>query len=650
MQSNNQNLSDSSNLERDIDITETDNQDLTVTLSPENNSTSNSIVLNVRSLDGSENNLENLNLGQADTQYRRISPAHYQDGISATIDAPNPREISNLIFNDVGQNLFSENDVSQWGYNWAQFIDHDMGLARGGDEDASFTFPSVDPLEEFVNDSEYLQFNRSAPAPDSGTDSPREQINTTSSFIDASTIYGLDSERLEWLREGPVDGDLSNNSAKLLLAEGDLLPRANDRGNTDTSPVMELQGRLRANPDSAFVAGDIRANENIALSSAQTIFAREHNRIVDLLPDNLSEAEKFEIARKVVGAEIQYITYNEFLPAMGITVDPYTGYDATVDPSITNEFATVGFRGHSMIHGEIEAAVDADYYSPEELESFRSQGIEVVEEEGEVELAIPLNIAFGNPDLVEEIGLEPILAGLASERQYKNDEQIDNQLRSILFEIPRDITGELDGTGIPDNFSTVMDLGAIDIQRGRDHGIASYNDLREAYGLERVESFTEITGEDTDELPAEYTPHRSVLNPDILLFDSLLDDDGNPIELDSEAAEGDAVTGTRRTTLAARLKLIYGDVDNVDAFTGMVSEEHLPGSEFGELQEVIWKEQFEDLRDGDRFFYENDADLASIEAEYGVSYRHSLTDIITNNSDLTAEDLPENMFIVEAEI
>ena len=63
----------------------------------------------------------------------------------------------------------------------------------------------------------------------------------------------------------------------------------------------------------------MRANENIALTAIHTLFAREHNRIVAALPASLvCTRSKFQIARRVVGAEEQYITYNEFLPALGV--------------------------------------------------------------------------------------------------------------------------------------------------------------------------------------------------------------------------------------------------------------------------------------------------------------------------------------------
>ena len=62
-------------------------------------------------------------------------------------------------------------------------------------------------------------------------------------------------------------------------------------------------------------------------------------------------------------------------------------------------------------------------------------------------------------------------------------------------------------------------------------------------------------------------------------------------------------------TLAARLKAIYGSVENMDPYVGMISEPHVAGTEFGELQLALWRKQFEALRDGDRFFYANDPEL-----------------------------------------
>jgi hypothetical protein len=599
--------------------------------------------LRVRSLDGSGNNRWFPSLGQANSNYSRKAGAYYADGLGEPVTGPDPRFISNRIFSDQGQNLFSENDVSQWAGYWGQFLDHTFGLRQAGGEDAFLPFNANDPLEEFQNDTGSMRFSRSQATPGTGQTNPREQINTVSSFIDGWAIYGGTNERLEWLREGPVDGDLSNNGARLLLTADGYLPTATARGDASSAPIMDLPGRLRGTPDQRVIAGDVRANENILLTSIHTLFAREHNRIVDELPKFLDEETKFQIARKVVGAEQQYITYKEFLPAVGVQLSEYTGYKPWVNPSITNEFATVGYRAHSMIHGELEVEADASRFSAAQLESFAARGIEVERMGEEVALAIPLNLAFGNPALVNEVGLDLILPALGAEAQYKNDEQIDNQLRSILFQLPKNPATDLDGPGVAGNFTTVLDLGAIDIQRARDHGIPLYNDLRAAYGLERVDSFTDITGEATEAFPADIDPLDPLNDPDLLRFDTLLDRDGNELL----PFEDGAVTGIRHTTLAARLKAIYGDVDNVDAFVGMVSEEHLPNSEFGELQAALWTDQFEALRDGDRFYYENDRDLARIERYYGITHRRSLADIIADNSLVDPADLQSNVFKVD---
>ncbi len=597
----------------------------------------------IRSLNGRGNNINDPTLGEVGTPYARVSAPNYADGISEVVDAPNARYISNRVFNDSHVNLFSEREVTQWAFNWGQFLDHSIGLREAGNENAPIAFDASDPLEEFRNDAGVIRFQRSAAADGTGVNSAREQNNIISSFIDGWAIYGGTEERLEWLREGPVDGDLSNNGAKLLLVNG-YLPRANTRGDLSAAPEVALQGGLRATPEKAFIAGDVRANENIALTSTHTLFAREHNRIVDALPTHLDEEQKFQLARRIVGAEQQYITYNQYLPTLGIHLDAYEGYDPTVDPRITNEFATVGFRAHSMIHGDFDLAVEKKDFSKRQLRDLEAKGVLV---DGD-DIEVPLNIAFGNPDLVPEIGLEGILGGLEAV-QYNNDETIDNQLRSILFEQPQNPNGPLDGAGIENNFTVVTDLGAIDIERGRDHGIASYNDLREAYGLNRVQSFTEITGESTEQLPAGL----DIDDPEILLFDELLDERGKTEEKGADkileelekGEEVGGVFGIRRSTLAGRLKAIYGDVDQVDAFVGLVSEPHVPGTEFGELQLAIWKEQFEDLRDGDRFFYGNDPVLDDIEARYGISYKVTLADVISNNTDLNFEDLNPNVFI-----
>ena len=431
------------------------------------------------------------------------------------------------------------------------------------------------------------------------------------------------------------------------------LPMAAARGDAASAPQMELMGALMFDPDSAFIAGDMRANENLGLTAVQTLFAREHNRIVAELPDDLPEEVKFAIARRVVGATQQVITYEEFLPAFDVELEPYAGYDSEVDPTLSNEFATVGYRAHSMIHGEFEMAADAAVYSDGQLQALEAEGIEIAVDGDEVSFAIPLNVAFGRPYLLPELGLPTVLLGLASEPQYANDAMIDNQLRSVLFQIPsptaQDPMACLDGEELLDCFKVVSDLGVLDVLRGYDHGMPSYNGMRVAYGLEPKVLFMAITGESSEKFPSDplIDDADPINDPDILDFIALFDADGEEIPLDAGEEGPAAFSAVQRTTLAARLAAVYGTVDNLDAFTGMMAEEHIPGTEFGELQLAMWTDQFSALRDGDRFYYLNDPVLDRIAEEIGIDYHQTLAEVIANNTDLELSEIPEEVFVTE---
>jgi hypothetical protein len=192
---------------------------------------------------------------------------------------------------------------------------------------------------------------------------------------------------------------------------------------------------------------------------------------------------------------------------------------------------------------------------------------------------------------------------------------------------------------MPECFHGVADLAAIDIERGRDHGLPHYNELRQAYGLAPKTSFRAITGESTESFPNDplINPYDPINDPNILDFVELRDVNGNVIPLGSPEAQTDAVVGIRRTTTAARLKAIYTNVRNLDAFVGMSAEPHVTGTEFGPLERAIWKRQFEALRDGDRFFYANDPELATIEALFGITYRYTLSELIHLNTGISVQ-------------
>lgn len=296
-----------------------------------------------------------------------------------------------------------------------------------------------------------------------------------------------------------------------------------------------------------------------------------------------------------------------------------------------------------MIHGTLTFDAAADRYTAAQLQAFRENGVQVRygQDGTTVTLIVPLPTAQSNPALVPQIQLGPLLQGIGLLPQYRNDEQIDISLREILCP---------PATGEP---QCVLDLGAIDLQRGRDHGVASYNDMRRAYGLPPKTSFTGITGESTESFPAdpELTPGDELDDVDSLDFTRITNLFGSQVDPSAAIDDPDVVTGVRRTTLAARLKGIYGSVDKVEAFTGMMAEPHLPGSQFGELQQAIWTRQFRELRDGDRFFYGNQAAaLDHIRTAYGIDYRQTLGDLIAADTDIPRAALPGDVFFVGGQV
>ena len=118
-----------------------------------------------------------------------------------------------------------------------------------------------------------------------------------------------------------------------------------------------------------FKGGDSRTNEQPGLTAMHTLWFREHNRIVSHLGahnPHWNDERLFHEARKIVGAEMQHITYNEWLPLiLGDKVmqvfnlqllrrDFYFGYNDSVNPSSANAFATAAFRfGHSLIPSQL---------------------------------------------------------------------------------------------------------------------------------------------------------------------------------------------------------------------------------------------------------------------------------------------------------
>ncbi|MGH0114390.1 UNVERIFIED_CONTAM: hypothetical protein FKN15_005872 [Acipenser sinensis] len=338
-----------------------------------------------RSHDGTCNNLQHPMWGASLTAFERLLKSVYDNGFNLPRGVnparqinghplPLPRFISTSM---IGTETITPDDrythiLMQWG----QFLDHDLDSTVAALSQSRFSdgqhcstactndppcfpimFPPNDP-RTFRNAARCMFFVRSSPVCGSGMTSilmnsvyPREQINQLTSYIDASNVYGNSHHDSEEIR------DLA--SQRGLLRQGivqrsgkPLLPFA-------TGPPTECMRDENESPIPCFFAGDHRANEQLGLTTMHTLWFREHNRIAtELLRLNphWDGDTIYHEARKIVGAQMQHITYSHWLPKIlgevGMKmIGDYKGYDPNVNAGIFNAFATAAFRfGHTLIN------------------------------------------------------------------------------------------------------------------------------------------------------------------------------------------------------------------------------------------------------------------------------------------------------------
>ena len=395
----------------------------------------------VPSIDGSGNNLQFPQYNAAGQQLkRRFAPA-YADQISQMAgDArPSARMISNLVHD---QSLLAGNPqfASDYLWQWGQFIDHDIDLTDGvaPAEAAPIAVPMGDPeFDPGFSGTAQINLNRSIYDHESGTsaDNPRQQVNEITGWLDGSMVYGSDAVRAAALR--------SFSGGMLLTSEGNLLP-FNDAGLPNAG----------GSGSTLFLAGDVRANEQLGLTAMHTLFVREHNwwaaRIAAEQP-TLSDEQIYQRARMMVSAEIQAITFRDFLPLLlgADAIPAYDKYAPEVDARISNSFSSAAYRlGHSLLSPKL---LRLDAYN---------QPIDGGH--------LALREAFFAPSKLAGSGIEPLLRGLAAQRCQTLDVYIIDDVRNFLFGAP--------GSG-------GFDLASLNIQRGRDHGLPSYFDIVSEMGL-----------------------------------------------------------------------------------------------------------------------------------------------------------------------
>ncbi|XP_074027515.1 uncharacterized protein [Leptinotarsa decemlineata] len=506
-----------------------------------------------RTADGTCNNLAEPWKGSAMLPLQRFLPPIYEDGIQSIRRSvlgprlPSARDISVKIHGESNKELKS---VTLMFMQWGQFIDHDItsvvksrsfngSIPRccdGGGRrmlPPELTHPSCLPISVSSDDWFFgkfgircMEFLRSAPSTRIDCDLGwREQINQVTPFIDASTIYGSDieiSDSIRTFRNGKITYGRNDNVEALQPPD---------------PPGGELC-RAGALTTDCFEPGDGRVTEQPGLTAVHTVWIRFHNKVATVLSRNnphWSDEKIFQETRKIVQALIQHITYHEFLP---ILLGPevvrlfeldlvrkgyYDGYDGRINPGIANSFSAAAYRfGHSMVQNSF---IRTDHnHKPifnnvslhEEMDNFE-------------------NIwSFGS--------IDRLLLGFCNQPSQRRDEFICDELTNHLFQ--------------PFNLPFGMDLTAINIQRGRDHGIPPYTSWRQPCGLSPVKEWKDLL---------------RIFNVDTV----------------------------------ERFRRVYRHVDDIDLFSGGLAEKPVRGGVIGPTFGCIIAQQFLNLRKGDRFWYEN---------------------------------------------
>jgi hypothetical protein len=469
------------------------------------------------STDGTGNNPHDTIAGSAGTDEARLAPANFAAGTS---DTPVDGPSARLISDVIMANDPNNSDPggrSAFMYAFGQFVDHDIDL----NNDQAPASDGSNVLHITVPNGD--QFF----TPGSTIDIVRGQVdpangaavNSITSYLDLSQVYGSDATTAASLR---------NADGTLITSDGGNLPIVNGM----------------------FMGGDVRATENPDLTSLDVLFVREHNYWVGQLhaaDANLTGDQLYDMARSITTAEYQNIVYNEYLPSLlgPDAMTKYQGYDPTVTAHIFEEFSTAAYRfGHAIV-------------SPDETK---------ISNDGSVLAVADLIAAAFAPtsEFGANGGADALLRNLAQDFSQQDGVHITSDLLNLL-----DAGGD---TG---------DLGAIDVERERDLGIATLNQTREALGMHAYTSFDQITSD-----PA----------------------------------------------LAAKLAQIYGSVDNVDLFVGGLAENAAPGAMVGQTFQAIIALQFENLRDGDRLFYQNQGFTPDMMKQIENT---TLSDLIVRDTDTT---------------
>ena len=307
------------------------------------------------------------------------------------------------------------------------------------------------------------------------------------------------------------------------------------------------QGGLMDDSENLF-AGDIRATEQPGLTSLHSLFLNEHNRLADLLvqqsSESLSDEEIYQQTRQIVIAEMQNIVYGEFLPIV-------------LGPQIMTDFR-LELTEQSQYDPSVDPTIcnefaTAAYRFGHSLIPNNLRVINSSEERTKVSNC-PLQDLFFN---FQDFNIGSDLSGKAWQNLLNGISNTKSNFVNSIFLEP--ITNFLfcEDCSLQTGFG--QDLVARNIQRGRDHGLPGYIRYRE---------FCQLS------VPSHWND--------------------KPEDIDNE--------------VWINYQKVYLHVEDIDLFTGGISETPLEGGMVGATFACLIAKQFADLKNGDRFFFTHDGE------------------------------------------
>ncbi|WP_029617725.1 peroxidase family protein [Pseudorhizobium marinum] len=390
----------------------------------------------------------------------------------------------------------------------------------------------------------------------------------------------------------------------------------------DTNPFIDVLDH--------YIAGDGRANENFALTSIHTIWARNHNHHVDgLLAAGFegTEEEVFQAAKMINEAEYQRVVFDEYLETLlgGLRSEGTHGfeeYDPNANAAISHEFAAAAFRfGHSLI-GEKLTVLDAEG-NPVQVNLFdaflnpsNAPGV----------FTGPLPPGYVPQPGYAQHGVNAIISGNVSQPSEAVDFNIVDAVRNDLVRIS-------------------ADLFAFNVARGWDVGLGTLNQIRMDLAASTDPYVSEAVGFAGGNLSAysswaDFQARNGLSNTVIAQFMAAYPD---LILAADDIAAFQAINPDIQVAMQQDGTGIVKGIDRVDFWVGGLAEAHINGGIVGETFWVVLSEQFERLQDADRFYYISRFD--DFDFYQNFIDGQDFADIVARNTGLT--DLPEHMFQVD---